>query len=62
MTLLPVLLGSGGVLLPGLHGWVYPLVELHVQAGLHAEHFGWEGMLAVFQDQLGPLASLCNHI
>lgn len=62
MILLSVLLGSRGVLLPGLHDWVYLLAGLHIQAGLHAELSGWEGMLAVFQGQLGPLVSLCNHI
>lgn len=33
-----------------------------VQAGFHVELSGWKRMLAIFQAQLGPLVSLCNHI
>lgn len=33
-----------------------------VKAGFHVELSGWKRMLAVFQGQLGPLVSLCNHI
>lgn len=57
-----MILRVGGLLLPWLHGWVYLLAGLFVQAGLQAELYGWEELLSVFQGQLGPLPGLCNHI